>query len=293
VRALVHSRAQQQDVDFLRSLKAEIAVADLRGGNEDLKRALAGVKTVFHLVGSIAPRKGEKLEDLHAGQTKALLSAARKAGVEKVVLITALGTDPHAHSAYHRTKWQSEDALRQSEIAHVILRPSLIVGRQVGRRDSKLVSRYIDLIHSRPAVPLLGGGNNSIQPIFIGDLVTAMIESIATDRYDGRAYELGGGEVMTMRQFVKALMTALEIEKPFLSVPLPLAGALAAVLEAVQDRPTVSIDQVRLSAHDNICQNNALTANFGIEPTKLTAALDTYRQNSKSKETANASGARS
>src|SRR6185369_16387947 len=113
-----------------------------------LVEALTGCAVVVHLIGSIAPRKGERLEDLHGNQTRNLAQAAQAAGISKLVQVTALGTSENARNGYHATKWQAEQYVRNSKCKFVILRPSLIIGRQVGNRDSKLVTRYFDLIQT-------------------------------------------------------------------------------------------------------------------------------------------------
>jgi uncharacterized protein YbjT (DUF2867 family) len=276
VRAIVHPGANPIDVEFLKSTGAEICVAELADEDEPLVAGLQGVTAVIHLIGTIAPRKGERLEKLHAGQTASLTKAARKASVLKIVMVTAIGAAADAPSTYHRTKWQAEQVLRQSGLPHVILRPSLIIGRQVGRRNSKLVSRYLDLISTRPAVPLIGGGKNRVQPVFIGDLAEVIVQSVKSDRFDGHAYEIGGPLVLTMKEFVEQLMHLQGVNKGFLPVSPSLAGIIAVILESVQDRPVVSRDQIKIAIQENICSHNALTGEFAVIPVSVEQALSVY-----------------
>jgi uncharacterized protein YbjT (DUF2867 family) len=276
VRAIAHSAARSSDLEFLRSSGAEVHSADLKSGNPDLQSALQGVSTVVHLIGSIAPKKGEKLIDLHAGQTAALIEAAKSAGVPKIVLVTALGTRDGAVSNYHKTKSAAEQVVTASGMQYVILRPSLIVGRQVGNRDSKLVARYIELIKTRPSVPLIGGGLNKVQPVFIGDLVEALVRSIQTNNYNGRVLEIGGTETVSIKSIVERLMRVIGISKRTVALPPILANVIGSICEAIQPVPLVSRDQVTMSSEDNLCTNNALTTVFGITPTSLEDALKTY-----------------
>jgi NADH dehydrogenase len=276
VRAVVHGRAKEQDVQFLKDLGADVRVATMTDSDDSLDLALTGVGVVVHLIGSIAPKKGERLEDLHVNQTACLVEAAKRCAVSKIVMVTALGSAPDAVSEYHRTKFRAEEKVRSGGRPFVILRPSLIFGRVLGRRDSKLIARYIHLIRTRAQVPLIGGGNNKLQPVFISDLVTALVQSIASDEFVGQTLEIGGADVVTMREIVETLMQTLNEKKKVSALPPPLAQVVAMVCETVQNVPTISRDQVRLSQTDNVCSVNALTSKFQIKPVSLRDGLRTY-----------------
>lgn len=276
VRAIVHPKANLSDCQFLSECGAEIYKTDIDSNSETLKKALTGANTVVHLIGSIAPKKGQKLEELHAGITQQLVNAAKDSNA-KILMITALGTSADAISQYHKTKWEAEEIVRKSGLPYTILRPSLILGRQVGRRDSKLMARYIELIKTRPKVPLLGGGKNLLQPVFIGDLSNAISKVALSPDMTGKTLEIGGAEVLSMQELVSKLMDAIGKRKPLQPVPPALANILASVLELVQSVPMVSKDQVKLSTTDNICRDNALENQLALTPTPLAKALATYR----------------
>ncbi len=276
VRAIVHPKANLSDCQFLSECGAEIYKTDIDANSPTLIDALTGASTVIHLIGSIAPKKGQKLEELHAGITQQLVKAAQSTNT-KILMITALGTSADALSQYHKTKWQAEELVRKSGLPYTILRPSLILGRQVGRRDSKLMARYIELIKTRPKVPLLGGGKNLLQPVFIGDLSRAISKLALSQEMTGKTLEIGGAEVLSMQELVSKLMDAIGKRKPLQPVPPALANILASVLELVQSVPMVSKDQVKLSTTDNICSDNALENQLALTPTPLAKALATYR----------------
>jgi uncharacterized protein YbjT (DUF2867 family) len=275
VRSLVRPQASREDLSFLQALGSEVVAIDLFG-NSNQSGALTGVETVVHLIGSIAPPRGQTLSDLHQRQTATLVQACKEAGVRKIVMVSALGTARGAASTYHATKWEAEECIRTSALAYVILRPSLIVGRSVGRRNSKLVSRYLELARTRPRVPLIGGGRNMIQPVYIGNLVEAIVQSIESKHFDGMTLEIGGSQTMSMREFVQELMSVAGINKTFLDIPPFLANPVAALLESVQTVPLLSRDQIRLAGIDNICRENALIDRFNISPLPLKEALAAY-----------------
>lgn len=276
VRCIVRPGAREQDVEFLLGTGAKVFSTDLDTKSDVLKEALKGCTAAVHLIGSIAPKKGEKLEDLHGGQTEQLVSACKSAEVPKIVLLTALGSSAQADSDYHRTKAQSEQIVSKCGLNFVVLRPSLILGRVVGTRDSKLVARYRKMIEEKNSVPLINGGGNKLQPVFVGDLSSALMMAATSEVADGKIVEIGGAEVITMREFVTLLMESLKKHKQIKAIPAGLVSLAAGVLEIFQPVPLVSKDQVRLACKDNICADNGLRTVFNIEPVPCKTALASY-----------------
>lgn len=289
VRCLVHSGAKKEDIDVLEKLGAKIIQGNLSDDSSQVSEAFRNVKVAVHLIGSIAPRKGLSHEDLHVGMTRSFVEKAKSAGVESIVMVTALGTRKDAPSSYHSTKYLAEECLRESGIPSVILRPSLLVGRQIGRRDSKLVQRLLTVIATKKAIPLVNGGANKLQPLFIGDMAEATV--VCIDKLTDAQYrdsfskqepiELGGDEVLPMHDFVGKLMNIVHTEKSIIKLPYPVAMAIAAVAEMLQDVPVLSKDQVKLSMRDNICSANKIEELLGRKPTSLNAALAAYSSSAK------------
>lgn len=286
VRCIVHPGIKDVDREYLKSTGAELFQTDLKADSETLLAALSGVDCIIHLIGSIAPPKGLKLSDLHAGQTSELIAACKKAKVPKIVMITALGTAVDAVSEYHRTKWQSEELIRNSGISFVILRPSLIIGRIVGSRNSKLIARFNKLIAERPQVPVIEGAKNLIQPVFVGDLAEAIVSAALSPsdnpELKNKTFEIGGDEVQPMHQLIAALMKQQNVSKPLKSLPASIANMAAFFLEMVSPGvPLLSRDQVKLACTNNVCSDNALQSVFKIRPTSVETALQSYSAKSQ------------
>jgi NADH dehydrogenase len=280
VRCLVRKSCAQNETELLERLGAEVFRGDLTKDLDAAAEAFTDVEIAVHLIGSVAPRRGETFQQLHLDQTSCFARLCQQAQVKQVVMISTLGAKQEARSEYHRTKWQAESILRQSNLPVVFLRPSLLVGRTVGLRDSKLVNRYRLLIQSKRFVPLIDGGRNKIQPLFIADMVHAARRAI--EQHAGQTgaaapvFELGGANVVSMAQFVQALMDSMRIQKRLISIPPGLAKVLAIPAELLQPTPTVSRDQVILATTDNICVQNDIWTHFQIEPQSLELSLKTY-----------------
>jgi NADH dehydrogenase len=276
VRCLVRRSAESIELDQLRSCGAKVFADNLSELSSSSIPAFQGADTAVNLIGSVAPARGESFSELHLGNTRTLAGECILHKVPRIVMVSALGTADGAKSAYHASKWAAEQFLRGCGLKSVIIRPSLIVGRQTGNRDSKLVKRYCELIKERKEVPLIAGGANRLQPVFIGDLCEAVAAVVATNAYDGRLLEIGGPEVVTMLQLVTSLMTVLGIEKPIKDIPVPLARIIAFGCQLVQKVPLLSEDQVTLATEDLICRENRLEVLTGSRGTPLSFALRAY-----------------
>ncbi|PZM80700.1 MAG: hypothetical protein DKT66_15725 [Candidatus Melainabacteria bacterium] len=292
IRCLVHKGSKAEDVQVLKNLGAKVFVGELTGNDEQVTSAFKDARVGVHLIGSIAPKKGLSHDLLHVVMTDSFIEKAKAGGVENALMVTALGTKANAPSTYHATKWLAEESLRRSGLNSTILRPSLLVGRQVGRRNSKLVDRLLKVIAEKKSVPLVNGGINKLQPLFIGDMAMAAVASIdnltgakgdvsggVNDPGSRDPIELGGNEILPMRDFVKQLMAVLHVDKSIVTLPYPIAMAAATVCQLIQEVPVLSCDQVKLSMRDNICTDNRIEELLGVKPLPLSSALQVYASN--------------
>ena len=234
--------------------------------NEDsLYKALAGVDTIIHLIGSIYRPKNMSMENLHKDITATLMRAAKRRGVKKIIYVSALGSGTDAVSDYHKTKALAEEEIKRSNIPYVILRPSLIFGKLYGRRNSKLIARLAQSIQNLPFIPLIGSGKNKLQPLFIMDLVSCIEKSLSPS-IKNITIELGGPKVMTLEEIAKTIARSLGHEnKPVLRLPKPVAAGLAFVMERVCAQPKLTGDQLKMTGNDNICGSDTMKRYFDQE----------------------------
>lgn len=133
---------------------------------------LTGVDAVINCVGIIGETAGQKFEALHTAAPIALFRACAAAKVRRVLQISALGADDSAFSAYHLSKRAADDALRGLDLDWFVLRPSLIYG--CGSKSAELFMRLARL----PVIPVVGDGQQALQPVFIGDVVATVLRCL-------------------------------------------------------------------------------------------------------------------
>jgi len=119
-----------------------------------------------------------------------------------------------------------------------------------------------------PLYPLPGGGKTRFQPIHVEDLVPMLVDAVDTDDHVGETYEIGGPEVLTLRQVTDLVYEAEKKGITIVPLPMPLARIGLGVLGAVPGFPMGS-DQYRSLQFDNTTADNDVAA-FGVDPADLT-----------------------
>jgi uncharacterized protein YbjT (DUF2867 family) len=251
----------------------EVVQANLRSP-VSLSRALDGAEACVNLVGLLYESGRQRFQSVHAMGARNLAEAAAQRGVQRFVQVSAIGADTNSPSKYARTKAMGEEAVVAAIPNAAILRPSILFGP-----DDDFFNRFASMAALSPALPLVGGGETRFQPVFVGDVASAVTTAATQSGYAGGVYELGGPAVYTMRELMELVCRETGRRPLLLPIPFPIAGAIGTVgdLQAMIMPPVLTTDQVELLRADNIAASGARgLAEFGVEPTTLEAILPTY-----------------
>ena len=250
----------------------QIGLVNLSIDDESLLPAfVAGNDAVVNLVGLLYERGAQRFELVHHVAPARLARLARDAGVERFVHVSAIGADARSSSAYARTKAAGEEAVRDAFPTATILRPSVVFGP-----EDQFFNRLATMAMVSPVIPLIGGGDTRLQPVYVGDVADAVVRCIDDGATAGRTYELGGPRVYTLRQLTELLLAEIGRKRLLIDLPFGLASLQARLL-ALLPSPPLTPDQVELLKHDNIVSSGALgLGSLGITPTALEAVLPGY-----------------
>lgn len=250
--------------------------ADIRNEAE-LARAVEGASIVINLVGILKPSGGRSFDGIHHEGAANIARLAAKAGVGRLVHISAIGADPKSNSSYAASKGEGEAAVREAFPRATILRPSVVFGQGDG-----FFNRFAGLMRmSRVAFPLFGGGTTKFQPVFVGDVADAVANAIADSRTQGRTYELGGPAIYTLKDVLELVAKTTERKRMWVPIPFFLLD-LGAVLTGWLPFAPVTLDQARLLRKDNVVKAGPDAASvgtlkdLGVQPTAVEAVLETY-----------------
>lgn len=270
VRALVRDRRRYQAPPGVEVVEGDVTRPPT------LDPALAGVARVVHaaaIVGSHREPARGAYELVNRVGTENLVAGAVRAGVERVVLISGLGTRPAPAGTYMATRWGMEEAVRRGGIPFVILQPSVLFGR-----DAEFVTALASLLRVAPVAPLLGGGGLRFQPLWIEDLLTCLVQALDDRSADGsslagRAIPLGGSEQVTFREILAEIGRASGHRRPGIPLPLFAARVQASILAAVMRNPPLTPAAVELFSFENATEIDAVDRTFGFHPAGFTAHL--------------------
>jgi len=241
--------------------QSQAVVADVRDA-ESAKRAAAGSDAVINLVGVLSGN----FESFHVDGARNAAAAAKAADAKAFVQISAIGADPAAESRYASSKGRGEQAAREAFKDATIIRPSILFGR-----EDNFVNRFARLASLLPILPVVRGSVR-LQPVSAIDVARA-IASAALDplRYGGKTFELGGPQILSMTDLMGWTAHAVGRKPLLLSVPDPLAKAMARFGGWLPGAP-ITGDQWLMLGHDNVVASGADGfAAFGIDPVPLDA----------------------
>ena len=237
--------------------QASFVAADL-GKPASVAHAVEGSSAVVNLVGILKGR----FDAIHVDGARHVAEAARDVGAAAFVQVSAIGAASDSPSAYGRSKAGGEAAVRAAFPAATIVRPSLVFGR-----EDQLTNRFAQLARL-PILPVIAP-RTRFQPVFVRDLARAIADSaLDSARHGGRTYEIGGPEMLTMRQLNQRIAALAGQSPEIVDVPDVVAAGMAR-LGFLPGAP-LTRDQWAMLGSDNIATGPGLDA-FGIVPTPLGA----------------------
>ena len=241
-RVTVPTRSKAQTVQSLRYL--DVVQADVHD-EPALARLIPGHDAVVNLV-AILHGNSFEFERTHVELVKKIARACVESGVLRLVHVSALGAAKDAPSMYQRSKAAGEAVLQGSQLDWTVLRPSVIFGE-----GDKFLTLFARLQEALPIMPL-AGANTLFQPVWVGDVVNAIVQCLQRDDTARRTYELCGPERLTLRQLVKLAGSLSGHPRPVVGLPAALARLQAFLMELAPGQPLMSRDNLDSMRLDNV-----------------------------------------
>jgi uncharacterized protein YbjT (DUF2867 family) len=265
VRALVRNRAKAEArlADVLD--RVEIVTGDVTRP-DTLAPAMDGISAVVHLVAVAIEKGSATYERINTQGTINVVDAAKAAGVRRLINMSQNGADSRLPYRFLASKGAAQDYVAVSGLDWTTLRPSVIWGPQ-----DEFANVQARLIKLTPLIfPVVGDGGAKFQPVWVGDVVEAVVRSLDMDAAIGQAYGLGGPEVLTYADILKRVLAALGARRLLIRVPVPLLRPVVALMGAVLPNPPVTTGLLELLKVDNTVADNALMDVLGITPRAFT-----------------------
>jgi uncharacterized protein YbjT (DUF2867 family) len=236
--------------------------------------ALKGADMAVNCVGILQQSGPQSFAAVQAFGAEVIAKLAAEAGLQRLVHISAIGADAASASLYAQTKASGEAGVQKQFPGATILRPSVVFGP-----EDDFFNRFATLAALSPALPLIDGGHTRFQPVYVGDVAEAVLQSLVKPETAGQTYELGGPAVFTFKELMR--LTLSQIAKARLLIPVPgfALRPLAFMLEILPlpFKAPITRDQITLLGSDSVVAEGAKSlADLGIAPRAAEGVLQTY-----------------
>ena len=236
--------------------------------------AVRDAAIVINLTGILFERGPQRFEAVQAQGAGTVAAAAERVGA-RMLHVSALGADARSRSRYARSKAHGEAAVLAAAPQAMIFRPSVLFGP-----EDDFFNRFAAMARFSPLLPLIGGGRTLFQPVFVGDVASAVAQAADGAGTPATTYEFGGPDVKTFRQLLEFILGTIMRRRLLVPIPFMLAEWQALGLQ-FWPRPPLTPDQVTLLRYDNVVSAEAqreqrTLAGFGIAPAAMAAIAPAY-----------------
>ena len=236
----------------------------------DLAEKMRGCDAVINLIGIIRafPRRGITFEKLHVDAARAMVEAAKRAGVRRYLHMSTNGVRSDGISEYQRTKSRAEAYVKASGLEWTIFRPSLIFGDPGGKVE--FCKQLFLNFRSAPVIPMFGDGNYRMQPVHVDDVARAFRGAVEKPETAGSIFHLGGDVTYSYREILNMIFLGAGMKpRPKLPVPWFLARPFVALLGRFPWFPATA-EQIDMLLEGNTIPENDFKKAFGISPVPFT-----------------------
>jgi NADH dehydrogenase len=265
--ALVRSESASASIRSLPFASSfEVRIADWND-HEALARAMQRCTRVVHLVGILKETRATRYEDAHERTAETLATVAARAGVERIVYLSILGSRSTDANACLASKGRAEEILLRSKVPTTVLQVPMVLGL------GEIAAKALRGKALAPFVVLPRGGATLEQPVDAEDVVSTILALFERPELAGQVLELAGPESLTHRQLV-ARAAALHGRSPrILAVPVAAVRFLASLFERFSASPPLTRAMLGVLEHDDRIDPRPLCGRLGITLTPLDETL--------------------
>jgi NADH dehydrogenase len=249
VRLLTRARHRQRDLEQRPGLElVEGDVHDIAF----LQRQFAGQDAVINLIGELndSHHPGRGFQQAHVELAHKVVDACQAAHVPRLLHMSALNARPDAPSRYLRSKGEAENHVHEAagaELAVTSFRPSVVFGPGDG-----FFNRFAQLLTLAPGIMPLPGAKARFAPVYVGDVVAAMVAALEDPTTTGQRLDLCGPKDYTLLELVRYVARLKGKRVLILPLPAPAERLLASVMQYLPGQPLTpdNLDSMKL---DSIC----------------------------------------
>jgi len=271
VKVLTRRREQHRDLLVLPSVELITSnIYDL----EQLKAQISDCDAVVNLVGILneTGNDGAGFRKAHLELTQTVIQACQATNVTRLLHISALNADAEqGTSHYLRTKGEAEDLVHRAEGLQVTsFRPSVIFGEH----DS-FFNRFAQLLQVPSPIFMLPSGNAKFAPVWVNDVVAAMLLALEHPQHQGKRYNLCGPKIYTLKELVAYTAKMMGVKRSIIPLSNRTSSWAARIMELIPGKP-YSTDNYNSAKLDSVCGDNNHLLELGITPHSIESIMPKY-----------------
>ncbi|MET3559533.1 NADH dehydrogenase [Bartonella japonica] len=244
-----------------------------------IARALLGADGAVFLPGSLTQANQSSFKKIQIDGTQNISELTAEARIPLIYMST-LVANQNASFLYAHVKYLCEQIVQNTHPQAIIMRPSVIFGP-----EDCFFNTLANLSCFLPIMPLFGGGQNKLQPVYVGDIAKFVLRALEGQVISGKSYDLGGPQIITFQNALENIFKIIHRKKTTLSMPLfigLLMGSFFGTIGKLPLVPTfVTSNQIRFLQVDNVVSQEAIKNRYtlegvGITPRAMAAILPNY-----------------
>jgi uncharacterized protein YbjT (DUF2867 family) len=249
----------------------EIVVGNLLD-EEAIFKAVTGVHTIIHLDSAQWWGRSRDLERVELVGTRNLTTGARSARVGRIITVSHLGASVSSAYTLMRIKGGVEELIRASGLAYTIIRSGILFGE-----DDAFVNHIAMMLRASPLVFLMPGrGEVVLHPLYIDDLIEALVRSLERIDTVDTIMEVGGPEYITIEDLLYTVMRVSSTYRAVLPVPPYTLRWLAAIYTRIFPRSLLTPQWLDILATNRTAPLGNMYSFFGVHPRRFEDTLLTY-----------------
>jgi uncharacterized protein YbjT (DUF2867 family) len=208
-----------------------------------LAGAFAGCDAVAHCAGINREVGAQTYRRIHIEGTSYVLESARRAKVQRVLLLSFLRARPECGSPYHESKWAAEELVRESGLDYTIIKAGMIYGR-----GDHMLDHLSHTIHTLPLFATVGFREQPIRPVAVEDVVDVLVAALVQGRLSRQTIFILGPEALLLSEAVRRVAATLGRKVWIVPAPVWFHLVLSRFFELVMRVPLIAAAQVRMLA---------------------------------------------
>ncbi len=269
----VPTQQRERHRDLLMHSNLELISANIHD-QEQLNNLIADCEIVINTVGILneSSRDGNGFNKAHTELPQKIIAVCQANNVRHLLHISAINADvSKAPSNYLRTKGIGESLVHAADNLNVTsFRPSVIFGK-----DDSFLNKFATLLRVPSPIFMLPSAHAKMAPIWIDDVVSAMLQTIGKPEHYGKSYNLCGPTVYTLQELVVYTAKLLGVKRFIIPLGDKISHKMAQIMDFIPGKP-YSVDNYQSATLENSCKNNNHLEKLGIVPHSLEEIIPQY-----------------